>query len=75
MVVVSRPYNADNLFVRKPFLFHAGPPQVEENLTYQMVQISSGTPLAVYIKDREWQKIPAKLPPLSIKIIYGGQNF
>ena len=31
-------YNAHNLFVREPFLLHAGPPPVEENLTYQMAK-------------------------------------
>ena len=38
-----RRIHAVPLFFRKPFLFHTGPPQVEENLTYQVVQNSGGS--------------------------------
>jgi hypothetical protein len=40
---LSSPPNAHNLFFRELLLLQAGPPQVEENRTYLLVQFSEGT--------------------------------
>jgi len=45
------PQNPDNLFFGEPVFLPVGPPRVEENLTYQMVQFLGSTPYALKSMD------------------------